>query len=214
TLHIMPAGYPNSVTVSERAHVGYSLTQRGNSGSYFVYFRDPNGKRLERDTKQTSKQRATDAARAIITAEYAPSADVEAVTWEEAQRRLREKAAADGLRDATIQYYEKLIRLIRARFAKAAGPADLSPAMADNWKKTFSTTETRRKKLPSPHTVFSLIRGFRSLWETWFVEQLGICAENPWADVTPPKTDKPEVNVIDDKTFADFLSWIDKKYSG
>ena len=86
--------------------------------------------------------------------------------------------------------------------------------MAESWKKTFSTTNTRRKKLPSQHSVFSLVRGFSALWQCWFVDKLGICPGNPWQDVEPPKTDKIEVKVIDDETLTHFLGWLDKRFFG
>jgi integrase len=210
----MARSYPCS-HVSHGRFVGYNLKKRGNEPCYFVYFRGRDGRRLERDTNQTGFQRAHEAAHAIIDREYEPvpgKADI--VSWDEAMRRLKEKAAADGRRGPTIDYYAKLVRYIRRIYRYSAGPADISPGMAETWKKTFSTTKTRRGKLPSPHTVFSLVRGFNSLWQTWFVEELGVCPGNPWQDVAPPKTDRVEVRVIEDDILADFVAWIDKKYSG
>ncbi len=209
----MPRSYPNSVTVREEYHVGYSLKRRKGENTYFAYFRDTHGRRLERDTNETGLIRAREAARAMINEAYAPETVTEVVDWDEAVKRLKEKAAADGIRAATITYYEKLVRLIRNNGTATTGPADVTPKIAEAWKKKFSTTDTRRKKLPSPHTVVSLVCGFKSLWQSWFIDELGICAENPWSDVTPPKTDKPEVRVIDDETLTDFLRWIDTRYS-
>ena len=210
----MPRSYPHS-HVSHGRYVGYSLKKRGNEPCYFVYFRGLDGRRLERDTNQTGFQKAHEAARAIIDEEHAPlPARANVFSWDEALRRLKEKAAADGRRGPTIDYYEKLIRRIKSFYRNSAGPADITPGMAETWKKSFSATKTRRGKLPSPHTVFSLVRGFQSLWQAWFVEELGICPGNPWEDVAPPKTDRVEVRLIDDDTLSDFLGWIDKKYSG
>jgi integrase len=205
----MPRAYPHSVTI-ERQNVGYSLTRRANEKTYFVYFRGRDGRRLERDTNQTSMQRATTAAHAIIAEEYG-EAPPETVGWDETLRRLREKARADGLRERTLGYYEQLVRLIRGG---TTGPVDVTHTMADSWKKRFATTPTRLGELPSAHTLFNLIRGFRSLWQAWFIEELGVCAENPWAEVSQPKTDKLEVRSIDDETLTRFLAWIEKKYSG
>jgi integrase len=52
------------------------------------------------------------------------------------------------------------------------------------------------------------------MWQSWFVDKLGVCPGNPWADVEPPKTDKIEVKVIDDDTLTHFLGWLDKRFSG
>ncbi len=209
----MPRSYPHS-HVAHGRHIGYNLKKRANDPCYFVYFRSIDGRRLERDTQQTAMPRAHGAAHAVIEEEYSPNTATRSVSWDEAVQLLKEKAAADGCRAPTIGYYEKLIRQIRRAYSATDGPADISPGMAESWKKQFSSTKTRRKKLPSPHTVFSLVRGFTALWEKWFVGELGICPGNPWQDVAPPKTDRPEVRVIEDDTFAHFLAWIDGRYSG
>ncbi|MDB5311708.1 MAG: hypothetical protein JWO38_5910 [Gemmataceae bacterium] len=86
--------------------------------------------------------------------------------------------------------------------------------LAEAWKKEFASTPTRRKKLPSQHSVFSLVRGFSALWQSWFVDKLGVCPGNPWQDVEPPKTDKIEVRIIDDDTLTHFLGWLDERFSG
>jgi integrase len=210
----MPRSYPNS-HVAHGRHVGYSLKKRGHDPCYYVYFRGTDGRRLERDTQRTAMVRAKESAHAIIEAEYAPSSDrLPVVSWDEATRLLEEKAAADGRRGPTVDYYRKLIRRICKFYSVTTGPADISPGMAEGWKKAFSAKATRRKKLPSPHTVVSLIKGFHSLWETWFVEELGICPDNPWKDVALPKTDKAEVRVIGDDTLEHFLGWLDERFSG
>jgi hypothetical protein len=86
--------------------------------------------------------------------------------------------------------------------------------MAETWKRTFSATPSRRKKRLSQHTVFSLVRGFPALWQTWFMDKLGICAGNPWQNVEPPKTDKLEVKLIDEETLTHFFDWLDRRYFG
>lgn len=210
----MPRSYPHTHVTNGRL-VGFNLKKRGKESCYFVYFRDVDNRRLERDTRQTAFERARKAAHAIIDEKYAPGTTAgEIVGWDEATKRMKEKAVADGRRNPTIDYYCKLIRRIRKFYPDTNGPADISPGMAEGWKKMFSVTKTRRGKLPSPHTVFSLVRGFNALWQTWFVEELGICPGNPWADVSPPKTDKVEVRVIEDDTLTHFLAWIDDRYFG
>ena len=211
----MARSYPMATTV-EGKHVGFNLKKPGNEPTYAVFYRSPDGRRQKRDTKQTSFERAKDAAAAILTEVYGSAANPppQTVTWDEATRRLKEKAAADGLRGPTIDYYCKLIRRIRKFYSVVPGPADLSESMAETWKKTFASRPTRRKKLPSQHTVFSLVRGFSALWQNWFVQELGICPGNPWQDVEPPKTDKVEVKIIEDDTLTHFLGWLDTRFSG
>jgi integrase len=160
-------------------------------------------------------EKAKLAAAAILDEAYAPAVvTVQAVTWDETVERIKATAASDGLRGPSVDYYCKLIRRIRTFYSVTTGPADISEGMAESWKKTFSSTPTRRKMLPSQHTVFSLVRGFSALWQNWFVDKLGVCPGNPWADVEPPKTDKIEVKVIDDDTLTHFLGWLETRFSG
>jgi integrase len=210
----MPRSYPMAATINGK-HVGFGLKKPGNEPTYAVFYRSVDGRRQKRDTKQTSIERAREAAVAILTEVHAPSnSAVETVSWDEALKRMKEKAAAEGRRGPTIDYYCKLIRRIRSFYSVTKGPADISESMAETWKKTFATTLTRRKRLPSQHTVFSLVRGYSALWQNWFVDGLGICPGNPWQDVEPPKTDKVEVRVIEDETLTHFLDWLDKRFSG
>ena len=209
---------PRSAPFGHTSHgrlVGYSLIKRKNDPTYTVYFRAPNGDRRKRDTNQTGMDKAKQAAAAIIDEAYAPNVQPARVaTWDEAVEKIQTTAAADGLRGPSVDYYLKLIRRIRAMYAETDGPADISESMAETWKKTFSTTPTRRKKLPSQHTVFSMVRGFSALWQGWFIDKLGICPGNPWQRVEPPKTDKIEVKVIEDDTLTDFLNWLDERFQG
>lgn len=207
---------PRSAPFGHTSHgrlVGYSLLKRKNEPTYTVYFRAPDGARRKRDTNQTGLERAKQAATAIIDEVYAPQhAPAQTVTWDEAVARLERAAPAAGLRPESLAYYLKLIRRIRTMYAATDGPANISEGMAETWKTEFSTTKTRRKKPPSQHTVFSMVRGFSALWQNWFVDKLGICPGNPWQRVEPPKTDKIEVKVIDDDTLEHFLCWLDARF--
>src|SRR5947209_7580226 len=100
----MPRSYRMAATI-EGKHVGFNLKKPAHKPTYAVFFRSVDGRRQKRDTKQTSFERAKEAAVAILTEVYG-TADraVKTVTWEEAATRLKEKAAADGLRAPTIDY--------------------------------------------------------------------------------------------------------------
>ncbi|MBX9582547.1 MAG: hypothetical protein K2X87_19755 [Gemmataceae bacterium] len=94
----MPRADPRS-HVAHGKLVGYNLKKRGNDPCYYLYFRGADGRRLERDTRQTAVQRAHTAAHAVIDAEYAPATVArDAVTGDEAERRLKDEAKANGLR--------------------------------------------------------------------------------------------------------------------
>jgi len=159
--------------------------------------------------------KAKQAAAAILADVFAVRERVaEVVSWDDAAERMKEKASSDGRRAPTVDYYAKLIRRIREFYPESNGPADITAEMAEQWKRKFSSVLTRRKKLPSQHTVFSLINGFSALWQTWFVEELEVCTSNPWQKVEPPKTDKVEVKIIEDDTLTHFIGWLRERFSG
>lgn len=209
----MPRQHPHTHVAHGRV-VGFALKLFGNNPTYCVFFRTPDGRRVRRDTNHTRVGPATEAARLIIEAEYAPAADAppEKVTWDAAAERLAAAMAASGNRDGTLGYYLKCVRLVRAMYGATDGPADISPGMAEAWKKKTATTPGRRKKLPSAHYVNGLLGGLSGLWNRWFVEEMGVCQGNPWQDVTPLKTDKLEVEYATDEQIEGLYAWIASRF--
>jgi integrase len=208
----MPRAYPHSHLCHGRL-VGFSVKQRANDPCYFVYFRGPDNKRLERDTNQTAMSRAFEAARAIIEKEYSPpEARKDDVSWEEAMERLQTRLATAGKRKSTLDYYIKAIRLVRNMYAVTHGPADISPGMAAAWRDRMMTTVNRRKKLASAHYVAGLIGGLSALWEKWFIDDLKIVPGNPWQDLEPPKTDKLPVQYATDEQIEHFYGWLAQRF--
>ncbi len=210
----MPSSYPMATTIDGQL-VGFNLKKVGACSTYTLFYRGPNGLRNKRDTKLASMEKAKQAANAILTEVFAIRERIaEVVSWDDAAQRMKEKASSDGRRAPTVDYYSKLIRRIREFYPESKGPVDITQEMAEQWKAKFSSVLTRRKKLPSQHTVFSLINGFSALWQTWFVEELEVCTSNPWRKVEPPKTDKVEVKIIEDETLTHFLGWLHKRFFG
>jgi hypothetical protein len=150
----MPRAYPHSHLCHGHL-VGFSVKLFGNSPTYFACFNSKDGRRLKRDTNQTRMGQAVEAARAIIEKEYAPAAvQPDKVTWDQAIDRLKLRFATAGMRASTLDYYLKLIRLIRKMYSVTDGPADISPGMAASWRDTMMSTPGRRKKLPSGSPIF------------------------------------------------------------
>ena len=135
----MPRAYPQT-HLTNGSLVGFSVKQRGDGPTYFVYFRALDGRRLERDTGQTAMLRAVDAARTIIEQEYAPPpSTIDKVSWEKSIERLTTRLKTSGNRSGTLGYYLKLIRLVRAIYSQTAGPAEITPSMARAWQRTGGT---------------------------------------------------------------------------
>src|SRR5689334_4477953 len=136
----MARAFPHSHLCHGRL-VGFSVKLFGNGPTYYACFRSPDGRRLKRDTNQPRLGQAIEAARVIIEKEYAPPVvRQERITWEQAIARLTARMATSGNRSGTLGYYLKCIRLVRAMYGPTAGPADISPGMAEAWRDTMMTT--------------------------------------------------------------------------
>jgi integrase len=178
-----------------------------------VFFRTPDGRRVRRDTNHTRIGQATEAARLIIDKEYVPAEDKpDLVKWDEAIERLKTTLASSGNRGNTIDYYLKCIRLVRAMYAATNGPSDISPGMAEAWKKKMATTHGRGKKPRSAHYINGMLGGLSALWQKWFVDAMNICQGNPWQDVDEIKADKLEVEYATDEQIANLYEWIAERF--
>lgn len=210
----MPRAYPHS-HLCHGTLVGFSVKHRANEPTYFAYFRSPDGRRLERDTNQTGAIRAAGAARLIIEKEYAPApTHADELGWDETVERVKARLVTAGNRPSTTRYYLKLIRLVRKVYKTTNGPADITPGMAAKWRDRIMTTPGRRKKLPSAHYVAGLVCGLNALWSKWLLDDLKIVTGNPWAECTPPKTDKLPVKFASDTQVEQFYAWVDERFGG
>ena len=192
--------------------VGFSVKQFGGS-TYFACFRDPEGRRLKRDTNQPRVGLAVEAARRLIEAEFAPAREASAsATWDETTGRLTARMATSGNRPGTAGYYMKCVRLVRAAFPDSVGPAAITPAMAAAWRDKTMATPTRTKRLPSAHYVTSILGGLSALWQRWLVEDLKLVPSNPWAGVEPPKADVLPVKYATDEMIDHFYGWLASRF--
>jgi hypothetical protein len=208
----MPRSYPES-HIAHGHLVGFSVKQRTNEPTYFVYLRGPDGKRLERDTLQLRIAKAREAARAIIEKEFAPTeAGFARVAWPDAEAQLDSRMRALGLKKDSIAFYKKLFGQLHGFYGATDGPADITPKMAATFRDELSTRPGKREKLRSAHTVKGIIHGLRALYEKWLVEELGICAGNPFADIEPPKTDQVTVRWATDEQIQSFDTWLTERF--
>jgi hypothetical protein len=119
---------------------------------------------------------------------------------------------ASGNRGNTLGYYLKCIRLVRAIYAATDGPSDISPGMAEAWKKKMATTKGRGNKPRSAHYVNGLLGGLSALWQKWFVDAMNVCQGNPWQDVDEIKADKIQVEYATDEQIENLYKWIAERF--
>jgi hypothetical protein len=110
--------------------VQFAIKSRPGDPFYFVCFRSPDGRRLERSTKETSQKRAEDAATALIEDEYNPKVIVPSVTWDEAIAALERRMRENNNKVRTIEDYCDTLQLLTRFFPNSRGPGDITTALA------------------------------------------------------------------------------------
>ncbi len=234
---------PHVCALSGGQRVPFSLKQRPGEQFYFATFRDRDGRRLERSTKETSQNRARDAAFQLIEEEYRlPEEKVAPVSWDDAVRQLRTAMTGNNNRPATVEDYLDALAQLRVVYkavvgTDSVGPGDITPALAKRFKAeyaagTFSRAKKREPKvwqgrgrkpkprpLPteharSPSTVKSRLRKLRVVWGKWFVRELGLLTSNPWKEVSPLRVDKTPPRVLTAQEIVAFFSWLDARWGG
>ncbi len=198
--------------------VGYSLTER--PAGYRVRFVGPNGQRVERSTGCRTKGEARNACPDIIDTEYRPARPPEAskASWETV---LKDLDLTPDLRPDSIRGYRTAINALRTTLPELSGPADVTGALAHQFKRKFlsgtyarSKASDAKKYSRSPTSCTTYLRSLRSLWQKHF-KPLGYVSENPWRDVPYPNAPRGKrVRVPTEGVVTEFFHWLEQKHPG
>ncbi|VTR93342.1 integrase family protein : : Phage_integrase [Gemmata massiliana] len=198
--------------------VWYSLTDR--PGGYRVRFVGPNGKRVERATGCRTKGEAREAAPQIIEEEYRPALPPEPskANWDTV---LNELESTLDLRPDSVRAYRTAIGALRAALPELTGPADVTNALAHQFKRKFLSGTYARGKASdakrytrSPTSCTTYLRALRSLWHKHF-RPLGYVTENPWHEVPYPNVPRGKrVRVPPEQAVTDCFKWLEQKHPG
>jgi len=184
--------------------VRYFLKKRKGRPCYFACFRGPDRKRHESSTSERNRKRAQESAAALIRTAFAPK--LEFVEWDEAIDLATRHMRANNLRETTIQQYELAVSTLRKAFPQSEGPADITPAMAEEFK--VARLEQGRK----PRTVENDIGNLNIVYGHWFRDTLKIIADNPFADVEPPRYDKAPPRYIAQDEQQALFNWLTERW--
>ncbi|MBY0589670.1 tyrosine-type recombinase/integrase [bacterium] len=158
-------------------------------------------------TKEVNKRRATDSAASIIRRLFAPIAAPKAQTlWPEAVEMARQQMVVDNLRPSTIDQYMTVLDTLRKIFPETAGPADITDAMASDFK--------LQRAHVSKRTLKGNIDNLDIVYNKWFLNACRIVDHNPFARLPRPKLDKPKPRVLTPEEYQRFLDWLGARWSG
>lgn len=192
--------------LSDGRRIRFSLKRRSRDPCYLAYFRGPDHRRKERSTKEANKRRATDAAIALISEEYAPRLPKQDPSWDEAIETMRRHMRAENLRPGTIQQYEIVVGQVRKAYPNLHGPGQITPALAQEFK--ILRLEAKR----APRTVAGNLDNLNIVYGHWWRDTCKILAENPFAAVEPPKQEKRPPRVIEPDELQQFVAWLSSKW--
>jgi len=203
----MPRKAPRICILSDARRVPFSMKRRGDEPFYFICFRDPGRKRLERSSKEPNRKRAEEAAAQVIKDVYEPRAPRRAVTWEAAIGRLEQAMKAANLKEGTVADYVQQLELLRDAAGGTLGPGEITTESARAFK------EGRAKRV-CPVTLHGNLNKLGVIWSKWLIETLGLLEDNPWGSVEKPRLDEPVPRYLAPAEWRAFFAWIERQYPG
>jgi len=184
--------------------IRYFLKKRKGRPCYFACFRGRDNQRHESSTNEGNFKRAQESAISLIREAYATKLSF--IEWDEAMELAIRHMKANNLRATTIQQYDLAVKTLRKVFPKSEGPSDITSQMAEHFK--VVRLEQGRK----PRTVENDIGNLNIVYGHWFRHTLKVIEENPFADVEPPRYDKPVPRYIEGKEQEALFKWITEKW--
>lgn len=197
--------------------IRFSLKKRPSSDCYFVCFRDANNRRRELTTGERAKHAAEDVAPEKIREDYSAKKQ-DRLSWDDAVDMMLRYMQAENLRPGTIQQYRLAVNTLRKVFPKTHGPAEITPAMAEQFKvvrmegKPLATNGNRKTSKVEPVTVEGNINNLSIVFGHWFRDTLKIVDRNPFADVTPPKYDKVPPRIVQPDEKKGLTEWLENRW--
>lgn len=198
----------HTLELADGRRVRYRIDARPGESSYFVYFRGPDGRRLERSTGETSRKRALEESARIIKEEYCPQIQPLSPTWDDAIAILTRKMKAKNSRPSTINDYLLMLSNVRKAYPAAKGPAEITPSLAKNY------ITVRSESGLSPYTLRGTIIKLSVIWGKWFDKECEIISTNPWKGIEKPKVDEPQPRYIEPEEEKAFFDWLSKRWDG
>jgi integrase len=114
---------------------------------------------------------------------------------------------ADNLRPSYIKEALLTFNGFRRMFPEATTPADVTPAMAQAYK------HGRMKANVSPWTVKGNLAVLKAAFGKRLGKELGILSSTPFANVTLPKCDDPDVRLVTADESKALVEWLSKRWS-
>jgi integrase len=132
-------------------------------------------------------------------------------TWDDCRTALRRAMEADRLRPASVADALLVFESVRRMFPDLASPADVTPEMANEYKRRRS--EDARKL--SAWTIKGDLACLKAVFGKWLSRECAILdpAANPFACVKAPRCDEPNVRIVTASERAEFNDWFARRWN-
>jgi len=198
----------HDVELADGRRVRFIIKTRPGDPYYFVFFTAPDGRRLERSTRQPNQKRAELEAAKIIREVFAPRQQPASLTWDEAKPVLVRAMKARNLRRRSIEDYLLMLDTLKSHLPDARGPGDVTVVAAKGFK------AKRMEQGIAASTVFGNVNKLSVIWSKWLIKECDLLTENPWEEVEKPKLDEPEPRYLEPEEEKAFLAWLEKRWEG
>lgn len=136
-----------------------------------------------------------------------PAPEPVKASWDECKEALKRAMEADNLRPSYVRDIQWRFGAFQQMFPEAKTPADVTPAMAQEYKRRRAEAEM------SPWTVKSDLSFVKSIFGKWLVRECGLLTSNPFANVRPPKCDDPDVRIVSAEESAALFKWLGERWN-
>ena len=136
-----------------------------------------------------------------------PEPEPAKATWKECKDALKRAMEADNLRPGYISDALLMFDNFRQMFPEAATPADVTVAMAQEYKRQRSEAKV------SPWTIKVDLATLKAAFGKWLGRECGLLTSNPFANVKPPKCDDPEVRIVTASESQALFDWLAKRWN-
>ena len=132
-------------------------------------------------------------------------------TWEDCKKAMRRAMEADKLRPSYVNDSLLMLESVRRTFPEAASPADVTPDMANEYKRRRAEDERGL----SAWTIRGDLSTLKAIFGKWLGRECGLLdpAANPFANVKPPRCDDPDVRIVTAAETAEFFGWLGKRWN-
>jgi integrase len=136
-----------------------------------------------------------------------PAPEPVKASWDECKEALKRAMEADNLRPSYVHDSVWMLGVFRRMFPEAKTPADVTPAMANEYKRRRAEAEV------SPWSIKGDLATLKAVFGKWLGQECGLLMSNPFVNVKPPKCDDPDVRIVTAEESAALFKWFGDRWN-